>query len=247
MTPKPKVLVLDIETSLMEAWVFNTRDQYISHSQIKTDWHVMAWAAKWLGAPAKDVIYADQRNVKNKTNDKIILTKLLKLLNQADYLLTQNGRKFDLPKLKARFMLNGLQPPKFLKHIDMYRELKGIGFTSHSLDYLTAKLCKKYRKLSHKNFPGMSLWIECIQDNPKAWAEMKTYNIYDVLSTEELFHNTKKWLPKVVYELGHPVSVCSTCGRATLGSNGIRLKNGITYRRLFCKHCGTWQRGEVGK
>jgi hypothetical protein len=49
---------------------------------------------------------------------------------------------------------------------------------------------KKYKKQSHKDFPGFSLWEECMRGNKKAWDSMKKYNIFDVLSLEELFVNT---------------------------------------------------------
>lgn len=238
-----KVLVLDIETALMEVYTFQLKDQFVGHSQIKKDWHVIAWAAKWLGDPPSKVYYRDQRGAKALTDDKAILKDLWNLLKEADYVLTQNGKKFDIPRLNARFMLNGMEPAKYLKPIDMFVELKNVGFTSHSLEYLTAKFCTKYKKLSHKKFPGMSLWIECAKGNREAWAEMKTYNVRDVLATEELYEKTKKFLPKVVYELNNPRPVCVRCGGKTFLSHGKRTGVKTPYARLNCKACGEPSKG----
>jgi DNA polymerase elongation subunit (family B) len=247
MNVTPKVLVLDIETALMEVYTFQLKDQFISPSQIKKDWHVMAWAAKWLGDPASKTHYRDQRGAKVLADDKAILKPLWDLIEQADYVLTQNGKRFDIPRLVARFMLNGMTPAKHLKHIDMFVELKNVGFTSHSLEYLTGKFCTKYKKLSHKKFPGMSLWIECAKGNPEAWAEMKTYNIRDVLSVEELYNKTKKFLPKITYELEHPRPSCARCGGKTFLSNGKRTGAKIAYARLNCKACGVAIKGPIIK
>ena len=59
-----------------------------------------------------------------------------------------------------------------------------------SLAYMTERFNKKYKKQAHKEFPGFSLWDQCIEGNRKAWECMKKYNQFDVLSLEELFVNT---------------------------------------------------------
>lgn len=234
----PKCLVLDIETFGLLVSIWDTGKQYINYKQIKRDCSIAAWGAKWLGEPANKVMYSDRRNALEKDNDKGILIKLRNLLDKADYVMTQNGIKFDWPKIQARLMLNGIEPPSYFQHIDLYKEYKSVGFTSHSLDYLTDKFCVKYKKLHHSDFPGNSLWDECEIGNVKAWNSMKKYNIHDVLSLEELFQNTKQWLPKVTYKLSTPLLLCHKCGGKTFTSNGQRG----TYIRKSCKSCGEWNK-----
>jgi len=83
----------------------------------------------------------------------------MELLDQADILITQNGQAFDSPKINTRFILNGMKPPSPYKHLDTYKIAKKVAsFTSNSLEYLTDKLCIKYKKLAHAKFPGMLLW-----------------------------------------------------------------------------------------
>jgi len=178
---KLRTLVFDIETTPITAYVWGLKDQNISLNQIVKDWSVMAYGAKWLGE--KKVYYQDTRHDRD---DKKVLQGIWKLLNEADIVITQNGQSFDGPKLNSRFILNGMQPPSPYKHLDTYRIVKRVmEFTSNKLEYLTDKLCTKYKKLHHHAFPGMSLWSECLKGNMKAWEEMKTYNIHDVLSTED--------------------------------------------------------------
>src|SRR5580698_5585108 len=106
-----RVLVVDIETSPILVHVWNLKEQYVGLSQMVEDWHIMAWSAKWLGEPSSKIRYYDQRHLK-PGDDLPILRPLWKLLNEADIVLTQNGKAFDAKKINARFMLHGMKPPK---------------------------------------------------------------------------------------------------------------------------------------
>lgn len=248
---KQKVLVLDIETSCMLAYIWETGEQYINVNQIANDWHIMAWGAKWLEAPDSSLVYYDLRTRKDG-NDLPILKPLWKLLDQADIVITQNGKAFDSKKINARFMLNGLKPPKPYAHIDTYLLVKKVAaFTSSSLEYLTSKFCKKHKKTSHSKYPGLKLWIECLKGNKDAWNEMKKYNIKDVLSTEELYLAIRAWapesLPKVfpmTGEAGH----CGTCGYdGPMREGRPRHAKTYSYRQDMCPKCGTWQSAKMKK
>lgn len=235
-----KVLVFDIETSPIQAYVWGLRDQNISLNQIVKDWKVLAWAAKWLGSPANSIQYMDTR----KDSEKAVLEGIWGLLNEADIVITQNGQNFDSRKLNARFIERGMKPPKPYRHLDTYKIAKAAAeFTSHKLEYLTEKLCTKYKKLSHKNFPGMSLWNECLKGNIKAWNEMKTYNIHDVLSTEELYMKLRGWTPLTAPAAS--LTGCVSCGTGRLEKRGIDRTLKMAYQRLHCRHCGKWQREKL--
>lgn len=237
---KQQCLVLDIETSPIEAYVWGLKDQNIALNQIKKDWSIMAWSAKWLDTSPRSIMYYDVR----KLSELSILTPLWDLLNKADILITQNGKNFDSRRLNARFIEYSMKPPSPYKHLDTYKIAKEVAdFTSHKLGYLTDKLCKKYRKLSHPKYPGMSLWTECLNGNIDAWNEMKKYNIHDVLSTEELYNNLKAWTPKsapIIYNNG----TCPMCGSKDLHRRGYEVKQKSVYQRLRCNSCGKWTTGE---
>lgn len=248
MASKQKVLVFDIETAPMQAYVWGLRDQFIANNQIVHDWYVMAWSAKWLGDPASKIMYFDQRGRKNPSDDKWLVAKLWKLLDEADIVVTQNGKKFDSAKLNARFIEHGLNPPSPYTHLDTYQILKRVAdFSSHSLEYLTKKLCAKYKKLSHSKFPGMSLWVECLKGNKAAWDEMKQYNIHDVLSTEELYMKVRAWTPQTAPKVfvDKLKAVCTVCGSNSMKSEGIRFAGEKPYRRLHCLGCGHWDKGTI--
>lgn len=249
MLKKSKVLVLDIETAPLLVYVWGLKDQYVEVKQIQKDWYIMAWSAKWLEEP-DSLVYYDTRN--KQGDDKAILKPLWKLLNEADIVITQNGREFDAKKINARFMLNGMPPPKPFVHHDTYQIVKKVAaFTSNSLEYLTSKFCKKHKKTSHAKFGGWSLWIECLKGNLEAWEEMKKYNIEDVLSTEEFYLRIRAWapdsLPKV-FQFTDSTNECGTCGYIGKMREGKpRIFRSHKYIQHSCIKCGSWQKGKLIK
>ena len=246
-TPKvggPKVLIFDIETCPIIGHVWSLWDNNVSLNQIVEDWHVLSWSAKWLSDPPTKIMYEDQRGVSDITNDKKLLQGIWDLLDEADIVVTQNGRHFDQKKLNARFVINGFQPPSSYKHIDTkLLASKHFGFTSNKLEYMTDKLCKKYKKLKHKEFPGHEMWTECMKGNPKAWKEMEKYNKYDVLALEELYHVLIPWDSTVNFNLYHDSTdnVCK-CGSTTFVKNGHYYTSVGKYQRHRCKQCGAEHR-----
>lgn len=192
----PRVLIYDIETAPLLGYCWSLWDNNIGLNQIHSDWHVLSWAAKWMGE--EDVYYQDQRDVKNVEDDKQLLQGIWKLLDECDFVITQNGKKFDQKKLNARFVIHGMKPPSTYRHIDVLQIAKSqFGFTSNKLQYMTETLCKKYKKSGHAKFSGFELWSECLNGNVEAWSEMENYNILDILSLEELYSIISPWDAKL--------------------------------------------------
>lgn len=235
---KPKVLVYDIEVSPNVAFIWRLWDQNVSLSQLESEWHVMSWAAKWLDEDK--VMYADQRKKRKMEDDRAILKKIWKLLDQADVVITYNGKKFDEKKLNARFLLHGFKPPSSYQHLDLYKVAKKhFGFNSNKLSYLTDKLCEKHKKSDHKKFPGIELWRECLARNEEAWKEMEKYNKLDVLSLEELYHKIIPWDNSINFNLYHDedTNVCK-CGSTDFAKNGFAYTPRGKFQRYTCKKCG---------
>ena len=244
---KPKVLIYDVETAPIMSYVWRLWDQNIGLNQIESDWHLMSWSAKWLDAPEDEVMYMDQRNARNIENDLKILKGIWKLLDEADVVITQNGKSFDQKKLNARFILNGMQPPSSYRHIDTKQiAKKHFGFTSNKLAYMTDKLCTKYKKLSHGKFPGFDLWSECIKGNIEAWDEMEEYNRYDVLSLEELYKKLIPWDNSINFNLYHDEEkhVCK-CGSEKFIKNGFYYTSSGKFQKYKCSSCGHETRDKV--
>ncbi len=233
-----KCLVFDIETFPILAYVWGLKDQNIGLNQIHTDWSVSAWGAIWLEDPDSKIMYQDRR----KQSEKQLLQGIWELLNEADIVITQNGKSFDSRKLNSRFMFYGMKPPRPYKHIDTYLLAKGAAdFTSNKLEYLTDKLCKKYKKTHHPKYPGMLLWIGCLKGKKSAWDEKKDYCIMDVLSTRELYNVLKAWGPQNMVKLYFNPLNCSICGfRVQRRGNMIVGKTLVKRTQCQSPTCGKW-------
>ena len=241
----PKVLVYDIETAPILAHVWKLWDNNVGLNQIVSDWHVLSWSAKWLGDPVNKIMYMDQRRKSNIEDDRDILKAIWHLLNEADIVITQNGKSFDQKKLNARFVIHGFQPPSSYKHIDTrLLAKKHFGFTSNKLEYMTDKLCKNYKKLKHTKFPGHELWRQCLAGNISAWKEMEKYNKYDVLALEELYSKLIPWDTSINFNLYHDdESNTCHCGSMAFTKNGFYYTSVRKFQRHKCKGCGSETRG----
>lgn len=243
----PKVLIFDIETAPMLGYVWGLWDNNVALNQVHKDWHILSWSAKWLDAPASEVMYQDQRKAKNIEDDSKILSSIWKLLDEADIVITQNGVSFDSKKLNARFILNGFKPPSPYKHIDT-KILAGkyFAFTSNKLEYMTDKLCTKYKKQKHKKFSGFELWSECLKGNIKAWKEMEKYNKYDVLSLEELYKKLAPWdraAPNFNLYTEDSKLRCN-CGNKEFKAKGFVYTASGKFQRYGCTKCGAYVRSK---
>lgn len=240
----PRVLLVDIETAPMLGYVWSLWDQNVGLNQVKTDWFILSYAAKWLDD--KKIIYKDQRNEKNIEDDSTLLESLWKLLDEADIVIGQNSKQFDHKKINARFILNGFQPPSTYKHIDTKILAKRhFAFTSNRLEYMSEKLCKKYKKLKKRgNFSGFEMWSECLKGNMNAWKHMEKYNKYDVLALEELYKKLIPWDNSIDFNIySDSLEIVCKCGSKEFKQNGYAYTASGRYHRYKCKSCGSETRG----
>ena len=235
----PKILVVDIESAPIVSYTWGLFDQNVGLNQIKQDWYILSWSAKWLGEDK--VMYQDLRGKERTKTDKSLLKGIWDLLNEADIVVGQNSKRFDVKKLNARFVLNGFQPPSVYKQIDtLVLAKKHFAFTSNKLEYMTDKLCTTHKKIKHVEFGGFELWKECLAGNKKAWAQMEAYNKADVLSTEELYTKLIPWDSSLNFNIYRPegvVSQCS-CGSVKLNRRGYYYTSVAKYQKWRCMKCG---------
>lgn len=190
----PKVLFIDVETKPAKAYVWKQYENDVSLDMLIEDGCMLSFCAKWAGDDK--IIYMDQRGKeKNLANDKAMITKLHSLMDEASIICWQNGDSFDRKKINSRFIANKLGPVSDYKTIDTLKLARNnFAFFSNKLAHLSAQLASSHKKDSHKEFPGFSLWLECMAGNVKAWNAMKKYNVLDVLSLEEVFLELAKYV-----------------------------------------------------
>lgn len=240
---EPRTIVLDIETASIQAHVWSLWNNNVSLNMVKEDWRILSVAHKELGKPEITYLEARQAN-----QEKKLLRSLWHTLNEADIVIAHNGKKFDLKKINARLIASGFGPYSPVKVVDTLLEVRRVAaFTSNKLEYLTGLLTTEKKQL-HAKFPGFELWKECLAGNPEAWAEMKDYNIQDIISLEELYIKLRPWMAE------HPnlgnfqtsvdgKPVCPKCGGTHLVKRGIQRTQVGQYQRYSCLDCGGWSRG----
>jgi uncharacterized protein YprB with RNaseH-like and TPR domain len=237
---KPKVLIFDIETAPVLGHVWSLWRQNVGLNQIKEDWYMLSWAAKWYGED--EVMYMDCRNTPH--DDKEILVGLHELLDEADWCITHNGDKFDIPKVRARMLLSGLPPFSPMNSIDTCRQAKRVfGLTSNKLEYLSDKLCPEQKKSKHEKFSGFDLWAECLKGNPEAWDEMETYNRQDVVALEGVYNKMLPWMSQHpnfgLFKEEGSEKCCPKCG-GKVHRRGYRHTQVGIYQRYQCQSCHGW-------
>lgn len=240
---KPKILFFDIETAPLLGYVWGLWNNDIALNQLKTDWSILSWSAKWRGK--NRIYYADQRKAKNLQDERLILRPLCDLINEADIIVTHNGKRFDVRKINARLIALNMKPLAPVKHIDTKEiSARNFGFTSNKLEYLAKYLGVKLHKSEHNKFPGFSLWEACLNGNQSAWAEMEKYNRRDTLVLEQVFEKLLPWTNTVNFDVFHDKleHKCS-CGSKDYRKFGMGYTSTGKYQRYQCKDCGKVTRG----
>lgn len=237
----PKIITLDIETSPMLVWTWGLFDQNIGLNQVVKEWRILSFCWKELGK--EKVHYMDCRS--DPEDDSALLEALWTVLDEADIIIGQNLKKFDMRKINARLIMEGYLPPSPYKLIDVMLEARSVAaFTSNRLEWLSAYLAD-VPKDKHKEFPGFELWSECLKGNRKAWNAMKQYNPIDVIATEEVYMALRPWMknhPNIaVYSESEDV-VCPKCNSTHVRKRGTQTTNTCVYVRYHCQDCGSWSR-----
>jgi hypothetical protein len=163
------------------------------------------------------------------------------LMDEADVLMGWNSESFDHKHLNREFLEFGLKPPSPSKDLDLMKVVKAqFRFPSNKLDYVSQQLGVG-AKVKHE---GFDLWLKCMANDPKAWAQMKKYQFQDVNLLEELYHVLLPWISN---HPDHPLhndkaEGCVSCGSENLQREGSAMTGTGKFPRFVCLDCGKWQR-----
>lgn len=230
-----KILLFDIETAPMLVYTWGLFKQNIDINQIKEDWYVLMWSAKWLGS---DDIYFDALNQhRGKKREKKVVESLWNLLDEADIIVAQNGKNFDIKKMNAKFIEYDMPAPSHYKVVDTLKIAQAnFGFSSHKLDYMGDLLVG-----SKKNKTDFSLWLGCMEDDETSWSIMIDYCVQDVNLLEQVYLKMRSWdkfHPPIVYDT---VMRCNACGSEKISISGEYHTSASTFEIFRCE-CGHQQR-----
>lgn len=235
---EPRILAWDIETSPNLGYVWSLFKQNVALNQIKERGEVMSFAARWVDEPEENIMFFGGPKKSDRTR---MIRAAHKLFDEADALVSWNGKGFDTRHMKREFLLADLTPPSPHKEIDlMLISRKQFRFVSNKLQNVSTELGLA-GKVQHS---GFDLWLRCMAGDADAWAEMQAYNEQDVHLLVDLYHRLLPWIGNE-----HPnrnlydgLEGCPKCGAddSHLRPRGfLRTRTGA-YQRYRCDQCGTW-------
>lgn len=206
-----RVLIYDIETSRVPAMVFWTGKTYINHRQLREEPKIISISWKWLGDDKVDHVTWDKNH-----SDESLMRKFLPIYNSASMVVGYNNDKFDNKWINTRAAKHRLEVNLHVKSFDLYKQgRKTFRLPSYSMEYL-ANYFGLIPKLKHE---GIAMWDK-IQFGTKevqkiALEGMVDYNVGDILSTEEIYLEMRKYFGHKTHLgvfLGDNKATCPHCG-----------------------------------
>lgn len=241
----PKVLLFDVETAPMKAFVWARWNQNINLEATISEWYMLCWSAKWLYS--NDVIsYRLTSDEALNEDDSRIVKELWKLINEADIVVAYNGKKADVKWMNSRFIVHELAPPKPYFMVDPCEVArKSFGFSSNKLDALAG-----YFNIPHKMETSFQLWKDCVAGNEEALEYMSTYCGQDVKLLEDVYIIMRPWIvghPNMGNLLDEEIPLCSICASKNLEliPDKYYYTSVGKYNLYRCKDCGSISRGRV--
>lgn len=175
-------LFWDIETSpnVVLSWRVGYKLS-ISHENIVDERQVICICYKWEG---EDEVH---RLTWSRGSDKAMLKAFMKVANEADELVAQNGDRFDLKWFNTRCLIHGLEPVPQYKTVDTLKIARRyFNFNSNKLDYLGSILEGR-----GKQDTDFGMWRDITLKTKNAAASLKRMVDYcadDVVLLERVYN-----------------------------------------------------------
>jgi uncharacterized protein YprB with RNaseH-like and TPR domain len=166
-----RIVVLDIETTSLEG-----------------DAGVLVGAGLMT-----DVGRSEYLEAKKTSEEKSLLTKLVKRLESHDVIVTWNGRSFDIPFLTTRLMKHGLDPRPLLRktHVDIADVVKSrLRLTFTYLDHV----CDFFQIDRSKGPMGLDvphLYVQALEGDKSALSAIRKHCLDDLQATRQVFLRLK--------------------------------------------------------
>lgn len=217
------MLVFDLETSPSKFWGWGTGEQYVSHSQLVTNTETKIITAQFKRCLIdKKAKYLTWDWMSDHGEDTSLVEETVRLLNEADIVIGQNSKAFDVKVLQERAKVLRLPPVNIDFMIDTLTASRAsVKAMSHKLDYRS-----KQQGLGGKHKMEMQDWIDILEGRTSPEKKMIPYGLKDVEDTEIMF-----WRELPYYNL--PKSTINKILKLILHSEDKIDKDSI----VFCSNC----------
>jgi DNA polymerase III alpha subunit (gram-positive type) len=236
--PQPKLLFLDSEWTHALALVYNNKPNWINSEDIIQQ--PTCISIQWAFNDEKPKAMAAKH-----LDDKEVVLKLIQLLNEADIVIGHNVDRFDIPKLRWRARVHGLDSfPKVgtVDTLKLSRKLYGQGPLGHSLGNLCSRLELQLKDYLSKD----DLKEFLLHGDKKALRRILSYGKQDIVTLRELYHKMLPDIPNHPHMKAYAAHelVCRNCGSTNIYKSKSRpTAAGIMKHQYHCKDCGSYTTG----
>lgn len=253
---KPRIIIWDLET---------LPDPEQIYKNIPS---IGAWPGRTFKAELQSImcfgykVYGEKRThcinawdlddwTKSKTdrhNDKKLAMAASKILNEADAIVTHNGKRFDMKVLNTRLAKWGLPPVAPKMHIDTKIVAKKLSLYSNSLANV-AKFFGVADKMTFNNKWGMWERIAFKKETKKDLKVMSDYCKMDVIVLEAIYDKLRPYATSIpnynIFDKEPDNRKCPNCGSTKLHKHGTKVTPTKIYQRYLCQSCGTTSRTDL--
>jgi uncharacterized protein YprB with RNaseH-like and TPR domain/predicted RNA-binding Zn-ribbon protein involved in translation (DUF1610 family) len=179
---------------------------------------------------------------KDPHNDKRLVQEALKIMSKAGGLIHHYGNKFDMPYIRTRAIIHGLDPLPDIQTLDTcflaYKKLK---LSSNRLANVCRVFNCKYRKIEKKDgWP--TWWMAYLRGDLKYDKPMREYCGYDVMALADVSLKLRPYWPRSFTNALYPKTKtlhCRACGNEKLYKHDIVLFRREVHQRYRCTNCGS--------
>lgn len=234
---KPKILVYDIETTPVLAWIWRLGDQTVRHGQLHKEFNVtkiICITYRWLHHKKSKALVFDI----DKQDDSKIIKEFDEIIKEADVVIGKNNKRFDDKHINFRRFMHGLEPmPDWTKKSDdLEKQMrKHFNMQSYSLDYFS-DLMGQGGKIKME----FDDWIQIVYNKNKSRLnKMVKYGKKDTDDTAELIKKVWKYVsPQFNYSTFKGKHSCTLCGSENIKRNGTRVAGGVKKQAWYCNDHG---------
>lgn len=208
-----KNLTIDLETSPNIVASFQVGyNLNIPHGNIIEERQILCAAWKFEGGKVDGIMWDGK-------SDKKVVKACIEIMDEADQIVGQNHRRFDIKWLRTRALHHRLSMPPRYKTVDTLTLFKKyFNFNSNRLDYVSNFLTGEGKLPT-----DMKLWMDIVVHKDQKQLEyMFKYNKKDVIKTEEVYKLIRPYVESEMHVgvlNGHPKWTCATCGSYDVGHN----------------------------
>lgn len=239
----PRILVWDCETAPALSYTFGRWKQNIGQDNVVKEggWIICA-SYKWLGENETHILF-DRSDI-SKGQDDTVVAKLWELYQEADAVVAHNGLQFDHKVLQARCLINRFSPLPSVKLLDtLVMAKKHFRLPSNRLDSIADTLGIGRKRSTG----GIKLWIDVLNGDSTALADMLDYCKKDTELLEEVYYRLRSFGLASNFNSSHyhddDVPRCPVCGGIDVHETGRTVYTDVSeFTEMRCLDCDSIHR-----